>query len=208
MEALQNAIGGGHPHRAVGCGTDAGCFKIRLRIKGGYAARLLAVPVQRKAADKPDVALLVGRYLADRQIGCRLNHPEGFRQGEVLIQTLLGADPQSALFIFIQRLNEIVADAFRFIGVVAKDFKVVTVEAVQAIFCAEPKKAPFVLQAADHRVVREAIFYLVMLKGIGLPKDLLLKEQDNHTQQKIAAQEQSLNVYVKTKDREIEMCGK
>ena len=81
-----------------------------------------------------------------------------------MIQAVIGAHPKNVGLIFIKSQNKITAKAPGVIRVVAKDFKVVPIKAVQAIFGTKPKKAGCVLQAADDGVIGKTVLYLVMPK--------------------------------------------
>src|ERR1044072_346113 len=117
---------------------------------------------KRESCHKPDIPLaicLYGPYLPFRR---RLQQVETFCRGIIPEEPILSAYPEGAALVLKKGMDEIAPDTARILRVMAKYLESIAVKAVQAIFGAEPHKAPLVLQTTDNSVVRQAVLYLVV----------------------------------------------
>ncbi len=96
---------------------------------------------------------------------------EAFGRSVEAIKAFFGADPNVAVGVFVQGMDEIAADAGAVVGIVAEDLEGVTVEAVEPVFGAEPEEPPFVLEAADDGIIGETVLHLQMAEIIRLPQE-------------------------------------
>ncbi len=71
-------------------------------------------------------------------------------------------------FIHKEGPDKIAAQTIGGVGVVVEDLKRITIKAVEAILGAEPHEAHLILHTAQHRIVRQPVFYLVMREVIRL----------------------------------------
>lgn len=84
------------------------------------------------------------------------------------VDTFFGAYPEDAIYVFIETMDEVAADAGAVVGIISKYFKSVSVKAIESILGTEPHESFFILQAADDGVVGEAVFDLEMSEIVGL----------------------------------------
>ncbi len=65
-------------------------------------------------------------------------------------------------------MNKIAANAARFIRIVTKNFKSITIEAIKTVFGTKPQKPFLVLHTAYYCIIGKTVFNLVMPKIVGL----------------------------------------
>ena len=82
----------------------------------------------------------------------------------VLVEPALCSYEQPPTFVQVEAPDVVVADTFIICGIMPENFKCIPIETVEAILGPQPHKTFFILQAAHHGIVRQAIFYLVVAK--------------------------------------------
>jgi hypothetical protein len=98
------------------------------------------------------------------------------------VKAFLGADPDDAVRVFEQRVDEIAADAGAVVGVVPEDLERVPVKTVEPVLGAEPEKSPSILQTANNGIVGKAILHLEVAKIVRLPLEDMPREQGEEGQ--------------------------
>lgn len=90
-------------------------------------------------------------------------------------------------------MYKVIAYAPGQVGLVSKNLKRVAVKPVEAVFGAKPQKAIFILQAADNRVVGEAILHLVVPEVVGLRAKAAAQREGNGKYKVFYGQENDIN---------------
>ena len=86
--------------------------------------------------------------------------------GVVYKNAPVGSGPDATLAVFIKTTDKITSDADGIFGIVAENFKTVSIEPVQSVDRSKPEKSVLVEQTANNTVVGQTALYTVMFKII------------------------------------------
>ena len=86
-------------------------------------------------------------------------------------------------------MNKIAANTSSIIRRAPENFKGISVKPVKSVFCAKPKKAFFILQAAYRGIIGKAILYLVMPEIVRLAVQGICKKKQESSYNRFEVQQ-------------------